>query len=878
MSHYPIKSWLATGVAALPLLVASSALAAPLRTPIKAEKSYAASLQDATNERAVRTLDWRTPSVELRFDLSKADVINDLSVTISADPLPGVDPSLPLTVQFNNGEPMPIRTSGQGFDATVSLDASRVRAVGNVLRLSHAVPCGTKTGGYAISLDRSRIDMRARPKSRRLQLREFESRLSASAFAPETVGLIATGPQATQLQALGAQAVGLRMASVPDFRTTLAGTDFDIVMAKRSELYRYTTESDILSGEGAAIALSREHPDRLFLTGDTDAQVLQTVRAFSTSYLPRSRRSQTSPGEVLMQSPLDYARTTVDGTVRLDALSLTSGALREYVFDVADPAASSGDLVLRLTRDSSTEPGAALKAVLNGESLGEARLDGRRKTVSYPIREGQLRGSGNRLELTTKAANDTDACAGPSPFISIGEGSKLRLSADVPSAPTDLSRLSANGSVFGQDQGANAQIVLPSRAADFNAALRVVARLGTATGHGWTRASFHRGDAPATDQHVLLIEPFDQIDASVRTLAPRGLQSAWRGQPTDGSNRLASAERFASLDGEEAVRLAARRLKASGRVGAGGVAAVFPGQPGQLIGVISNTPGRSFSASIEPLATDAHWNGMSGGVSRWNERAVVMAQAALPAPGIAGPMDTRDDKNLWERFASFDLDTSGMPDFSWPEFDLADRAGGWMDSARNAVSGVMDRGSAAPDTASYTLPDFGEASAPAVGSVPTPRVKPAAMRVAEAPRVVAPPKVAAPKVAVPKVAVPKASPPKVTAPKATVLPAKAAPQLAPPPALRGTIDLSKVSAPKAGWSFKRLRRDVRSAIRRAEVKAGRWRRSLRNRTGMGKAELPGIRLGGYEIPPVMWMLLMAATLCVIGLGFITATGRGSNHH
>ncbi len=860
-----LQTLLITGCAMLPIL-ASQATAAPLRSPIKKETTYSTSLQSATQERAVRTLDWRTPSLDLRFNLSRTDTIRDLNVTLSADPLPGVDPSLPLMVQFNNGKPVPLKTQGRGFDATVALDPSRARASGNVLRLSHAVPCNSREGGYAISLDDSRLTLTARAKNRRLQLREVESRLSASAFAPSTVGLIADGPLATQLQALGAQAIGLRMEDIPDFRTTVRGTEFDLVMVRRDQLHRYTNEADILAGTGPKVELSRAHSDRLFLTGDTDAEVLQTVQAFATNFLPRSRRSTTSPGEIGVQSPLDYARTTVTNSTRLDALTVTTGALREYTFDVPDPSAMSGDLVLRLTRDSRTAPGARLKAVLNGESLGEARLDGRRKTVSYPIRKGQLRGSENQLELTTIGADDQDACSGIEPFIAIGAGSKLRLDTPRPSAPTDLSRLAADGSIFGADAGRNAQIVLPKQASDFNAALRVVARLGEATGRGWTQAEFRRGTPDQTDRHVLLIEPFTDIEAALKDKAPRGLQSAWRGTPTDGENRLVSAERYAALDADEAVRMASRRLRASGRINAGGVAAIYPAAKGQLVGIISNTPGQAFATSIRPLADDAHWNGMSGGVTRWNNRAIVMAQAALPAPGIAAAPVRSNDPSLWTRLVELDVDTIFDRDWSMPELSLPQISLPSIDAETiKARFRKEDSAWVAPATGA-DIPAIPDIAAPVTETL-TPT----------APIAVTPP------VRVVEVA------PATSADVATTQtqPMTAAATNTVPP-LRGSIDLRQArhdatakSKGFARWfksSWAEKRRSFKAGLRSLEIRSNQARADLRQTTGLRAPNVSGLRIGGYEIPPAILALILASILTVIGLFFVTTKGRGASHH
>ena len=122
MNRTHVRSLIISSVAVLPLLagtawaepinptVLDSVGAVPAEIVIEPEppqpvaRTYTASLKDATRDRDQRTLDWRNPQAELRFDLSHADTIDALSVTLSADPLPGVDPSIPLIMQFNGGK------------------------------------------------------------------------------------------------------------------------------------------------------------------------------------------------------------------------------------------------------------------------------------------------------------------------------------------------------------------------------------------------------------------------------------------------------------------------------------------------------------------------------------------------------------------------------------------------------------------------------------------------------------------------------------------------------------------------------------------------------------------------------------------------------
>lgn len=693
MNRTHVRSLFISSVAALPLLV-GTAWAEPINPTVSdsvetiaaeimieaadakpVTRTYTASLQDATRDRETRTLDWRNPQVELRFDLSHADIIDALSVTLSADPLDGVDPSIPVIVQFNGGKSIEIPTNGRSFDSIIDLDRARVRETGNVLRLSYATRCDAPAGGYRLNLNESQLQVSAYPRSRRLQLREVEKRFASLTFAPETIGLLSGGAEQTKLQALAAQGIGLRMAKIPDFRLSAGESDFDLIMITRDQLSDYTADAEILSGTGPSITLSKTEPNRLFLTGDTPEDVMASVSAFASAFLPYSRRSMTTPIEVMAQSPLDVDRNLIVEKATLDLLTVQTGTHREYMFDVADPAASKGDLVLRLNRDGQTQKGTRLTATLNGIDLGEAKVRGKRKTVAYPIDKGLLLGTGNRLELTTQDANNRPRCGASVPFIAIAEGSELRLSAEFPTPPSDLSRFAANGSLFSEARGADTVMVLPERDQDFTTSLTVVAKLAQASGRGWVDADFNRGKTDLKNRHILIIEPYAQIERAFRLTAPRGLQSAWRGQG-QGDGQFNTIEQFASLNGEDVVRQASANIRTTGLIQAGGVAAIYPDDAGYLIGIISNTAESSFASAMQPLLTDMHWNGLKGAVTRWNDSAVIMAQAALPMPELGLPDLPAKPMSLTERAKEM---AAQMGQVEWPRPNV-DGLGGWIDT------------------------------------------------------------------------------------------------------------------------------------------------------------------------------------------------------
>lgn len=707
MNRTHVRSFFISSVAVLPLLVGTAwaapnnrvtlnsvdAMPAPMAAdgadPAPVTRTYTANLKDATRDRDTRTLDWRNPQVELRFDMSHADIIDALSVTLSADPLAGVDPSVPLILQFNGGKPVEIPTNGRGFDSLIDLDRTRVRETGNVLRLSYATRCDAPTGGYRLNLLESQLTVSARPRSRRLQLREVEKHFASLTFAPETIGLLAGGTDQTKLQALAAQGLGLRMAHIPEFNLSAGESDFDLIMVTRDQLGDYTQDETILSGTGPSITLSRTESNRLFLTGDTPDDVMASVSAFASAFLPHSRRSVTTPGEVMAQNPLDVDRRLIVEKATLDLLTVQTGTHREYTFDVADPAASEGSLILRLNRDDQTQKGTRLTATLNGVALGEAKVRGKRKTVAYPIKQGTLLGTANRLELTTQDANTRPRCDASVPFIAIAEGSELRLSTEFPTPPSDLSRFAANGSLFSQDAGANTAVVLPERDQDFTTSLTVVAKLAQASGRGWVDADFNRGQTDQENRHILIIEPYSQIERAFRLTAPRGIQSAWRGQGSTGgqSDRI---EQFASLSGEDVVRQASANIRTTGLVQAGGVAAIYPDKAGNLVGIISNTADSSFASAMQPLLTDMHWNGLKGAVTRWNDSAVIMAQAALPMPELglnSGPDFGLSEINakplsLTERAKAM---AAHIGEVEWPRPNV-DGLGGWIDTRWTSFS------------------------------------------------------------------------------------------------------------------------------------------------------------------------------------------------
>ncbi|MEL6686964.1 MAG: hypothetical protein AAFP97_05015 [Pseudomonadota bacterium] len=665
----------------LPTDIPDPALAERIEMALPEPKPYSVSLMKVSESPVAERLDWKNQSLDIRFDLLEADYLESLSLTLNARALRGTDAGVPLILQFNGGTPIEIQASGQNVETVIDLPPTRARKSGNVLTLSHATRCDVAWGGYEIDLSRSRLDMGVSLRQQALELRDLEALFTSPTFAPQRIGLVSGGPAQTKLQALAAQAIGLRMKDIPEFRLSSGESDLDIIMVRRDQLVSYTDDQAILLSTGPQIALTKatditSDSRRLFLTGDTDDEVLEAVSAFSKSYLPSSRQSTTTPEQVAKQNPLDADRHLVSDRLMLDMLSVQTGLHREYSFDVADPAASQGELLLRLNRDRQTTKSTILESRLNGVSLGKAQVRGRRMTVSYPIELGLLKGQNNRLEFITTDPDTRPTCSASEPFIAISDGSQLQLLNENPTAETDLSRFAATGSIFAEGSGQNSVLILPERDFDYVSALQLVAKMARTNGTGWTDASFVRGETDEAEANLLYIEPYAGIERHIRLNAPRALQSAWRGLSADDQDED-TVKQFASLDGELTLLQASTQLIwMESPLGEGGVAALYPNANGQMIGVISNTQDIRFTDAIAPLLKSSHWNELKGGVAHWNNDVVMMTQSAFPLPSPETEIvEFQDDVSFTQRAKAL---ASVVSDVDWPEAEPA-ALGAWLD-------------------------------------------------------------------------------------------------------------------------------------------------------------------------------------------------------
>lgn len=691
-------------IAALISLLSTSALPQTAQAasyldsiPRGASTAYTASLADLTHAEkslTTRTLDWQRPSIDLYFDLPPAERTSEIVLTLSADPLTTVARNAPLQVQFNNAKPVPVISNGRGFEARLPFNAAQSRERRNIIRITYPVPKGYDCvapghGAWSIDLAASTIRMRGRALRRHMTLSEVSDYLSQPGLSPKKVGLIATGPEATDMQALAAQGISLRTPNIPAFSVSSRGTDFNVIMVKRSRLASVTDEPMILNSKGARIYAPRGRPTELIFTADTDAEIVQMLKVFTIRRFPRTSRSITSLGEIDLQNRLGSKTVKIDGKTALMDLAVTSdiaAGAQSYRFGVEDPVATSGEILLKLSSMNNMSDKSRLRVALNGKVLGATKLDKKRKSVAFPIPRGSLNATSNVLNVVP----DLDPikgyeCLSPEslrPSFSIDDSSRLTLKQSSPSPATELSKLTSTGSLFANYES---YVALPKNTRDYQASLRVLGRLAKSTGYGITLADYTRSPNVPSDKHRLFIGPSAMVKSQLSG-APQALREAMAGQSSRGKNLLqANFERFASAGSFDDVVQQAAAQTATRKISRGGIAALYEAGNGKLTGVISSAPGQSFETSSKSLINLSHWNALQGGVSRWTSSTVMMAQTAqsdanikftrkekrfeLPEIGLASAnfreFNWLDIDINWPEF---EMPQVSLPDFKWPSF------------------------------------------------------------------------------------------------------------------------------------------------------------------------------------------------------------------
>ena len=643
----------------------------------------------------VSRIDWRQPEMKLKFDLTESDWIDGIDLILSMSPQGNVATRGPVLVSLNNSAPLKMNPYGQSFDARLRFDESFVRPKNNVITIRVPAPDGapcltSEHGHWDVNVKKSSIVVRTRAKSRNFYLREVAERLQNPTMAPKTVSLLAYGSQKERLQMLGAQGIALQTQEIPTFKTT-GRADMQIIMGRRDQLAPRVTDRDILSETGPKISVHKGRPMRLVITGDTDAEVLRSAKAFATHHLPEVRRRETSSGEVTFQTAFSDTHTVLSDKTRFSDLNQTiyatdwRGTPNVVTFNVDDPTTKSGNLMLRLSSSSKITKDSRVEVELNGKSLGFTTLDRRRKSVNFYIPEGALQGVENELKIipqldkrpSVETFGDVCPAMNDMPGFFVGDGSRIELSSNGKTPASELSRLTSGGGLFAAEKGANTKIVLTaSNQNDYNASLGLLAKLAKTSGTGWTESQVVRKAAKDTDKNLLVIGP-NAARSGVLNDTPRALSTALKGQSSTGQlvRNFGDYEKFASNDSAKTLQLYAAKTRTKSRIGSGGVAAVYPAG-NRLIGVISSTPGRSFASVSKDLINGEQWNKLSGSVARWNSKSVLMAQTAIPTPGLSV---TKPNATILPRFEVANLDMTWLEDSFLDATirmgDLSDQAG-----------------------------------------------------------------------------------------------------------------------------------------------------------------------------------------------------------
>lgn len=605
----------------------------------------------------ISSIDWRSPEMKLKFDLAESDWTDGIDLILSMNPQGNIAKRGPVLVSLNNSAPLKLNPYGKGFDARLRFDENFARAKGNVITIRAPAPDGKRCltpehGKWDVDTKKSSIVVRSRAKSRSLYLREVTERLSNPATAPKTVSILASGTEKAKLQMLAAQGIALQTQDIPNFKTTAGRSDLELIIGRRDELAPRVSDRSILSDSGSKVTVHKGRPMRLVITGDTDFEVMEAAKAFASYALPPVRRRKSSTGELMFQASFADRHTELEGQTRFSDLDQGfyaldwSGAPNTIKFSVADPITTTGRVMLRLNTGPNIDSDSQLLVELNGKSLGFAQLDRKRKTVNFDIPEGALLGADNVLKITPKlnkrASVDTFGDSCPSledvPGFYISKNSRIELNREYKSPLSELSRLTANGGLFAAQNAKDTHIVLSATSSkDLGASLEVMAKLAKTSGSGWTDATVSRNAAAVSGKNILIVGP-KAARTGLLEDAPRALSTALKGQSSTGqlARNTGEYDKFASADAASTLRIYAAKAQSKNRINGGGVAAVFP-QGKNLIGVISSTPGRSFSSVSDDLLKPKQWNALSGSVSRWNSRNVLMTQTAIATPSLSMP-------------------------------------------------------------------------------------------------------------------------------------------------------------------------------------------------------------------------------------------------
>lgn len=703
MSHFRIFAsliWFFLTCAGM--ISATQAHAAVVPGPDKTRYFYTSSAGlDAITSQNESVLDWRSPNIDITFDMPGGDHARSLVLKLAATPQNGVSASTPLLISLNGSKPVPVHSEGYQFDAEIVLPQTRLRPRANHLTISYKTPSGADCllpghGQWTIDMARSSLVIKARGNARAYHIGEVEPRLSSPFTAPQDIAIIARGEPSLTYEAMAAQGIGLRMGSAPHISLSRRDAPFSIYIGTRADLSALNLKAPkLMSRSGPAMGLSQTRPMQLILTGDTDAQVTALARAFARHRLPVLGVESISLTQLTVQPLLTHAPMRAGETRSLSALGSTEFANvyrpkpARLFFHTEDTRQGPGQITLKLTRNAATASASRVDVNLNGQRLGYAVMDQASKTVGFDIAAGQLRPGRNEIAIAPKLEPVSTGCtaAGASPGVGIDPSSTVRLGA--PPAAHSLSAFTAGGSLFVDGEGIQTVVMLPARPGDRAAALRVLAMSAAQSGRVMSRAQYRGANAPlGSAAHIVAILPAGDIPEALRIGAPSAFRTGLKRSTLSLSEGM-SPVNIAGMDERAAFAMAANSPQQ--RIQMGGLAAIYMLDNGQNVLALSAAPGVRFDQVIPMLARPQHWAQLSGSVTRWNSNRVVSVQAG----GINVPRAYQTAPTGLAKIKAMELSWPqwSMPQWNWPELKRPD----WLRRRQS---------DAPPATVSEARPDY----------------------------------------------------------------------------------------------------------------------------------------------------------------------------
>lgn len=639
---------------------------------------YTATFDDVSQSLTPR-LDWRNPQTHVNFSIPESAWVENLDLLISAYPEGKVDPKTPLLVTFNDAEPIRVWPDGHGFDARISLKTKHIRAHYNRVSFRYDISstdgCAQpKHGAWFFDLSDSQIIIKARTKARAMKVNDVKEWIGSAVTAPKSISIKGFGAHRDMYEAVAAQGISLNMTTLPKFRTQDLRGDMRILIGTRNDLDSLITDDYALEGDGPKLVITDSFPPEMVLTGDTHEDVTEIVKAFASHELPESRRRSVTPGELYFRAPFAMTHKKIDGRTRLNEIGVFNfdkgwgGHSQSVKFNVANPAAKHGRAVIKFNSAATMSSDSFVTVSLNNKIIGTSKLNARAKTVSFDIPRGLLQGLNNTLTIAPDLIPVTGetGCSlrGILPGFAINKSSFIDIKSDKLALGHDLSRLSASGYPFSAAKGTNKSIFLPNRnGSDRNAAMRLVSQMAKVSGYGWTDANFvSNARNIASNSDVLILGPIENAPSSLIASAPRGFKSAVYGSGSY-SKTLTQSAALSSTKPISLLSITENPAKIKG-----GVAAIYPGEYANLIGIIGTQKGQSFSKNINYLLEKDQWNKLEGSVAKWNDKRVVMTQTALPQEYYSLATLQAPRERIHWTVPSFKMDHINLP-----ELNLADR-------------------------------------------------------------------------------------------------------------------------------------------------------------------------------------------------------------